>query len=90
MIFDDRIELRMNLGAPEETISFEVNPSIAKNTSINGKSPIKNDEALTAQALGSSGCPKWLPVHPQNPNFFITIYAGLNNSKTGDRWSLVI
>ena len=65
MIFDDRIELRMNLGAPE-TISCGVNPSIAKNTSINGKSPIVNDEALTAQTLGSSGCQQWLPREDSN------------------------
>lgn len=62
VIFDDKIELRMNLGAPEEIISCEIKPTAAKNTPINGKSLIKNDEALTAQTLGSSGCPKWLPL----------------------------
>jgi site-specific DNA recombinase len=66
VIFDNRIELRMNLVPSEEVISSERNPFSVENNLKNGKSPIKNDEALTTQSLGSSNCPKWLPGQDSN------------------------
>ncbi|KJJ83590.1 recombinase [Candidatus Omnitrophus magneticus] len=54
IVFEDRIELRMYLGEPDETMPCEVSPE-------NGKSLTESDEALTTQRLVSSGCQKWLP-----------------------------
>ncbi len=60
-VFDDRIELRMYISAPEETTPCEMPLIPAENTPGNGKRPTANGEALTAMTLGSSKCPKWLP-----------------------------
>ncbi|KJJ83343.1 hypothetical protein OMAG_002799 [Candidatus Omnitrophus magneticus] len=55
IVFDDRIELRMYLGEPDETMPCEITPE-------NGKSLTEIDEALTTQTLVSSGRQKWLPT----------------------------
>ena len=30
-----------------------------------------------------------LPPSPKNPNFFVTVYIGMNYKKIGGRWTLV-
>jgi len=40
--------------------------------------------------LDSGDYQDWLPVHPKNPNFTIYLYAGVNNSKSEERCTIVL
>jgi len=82
----------MYLGDPEQTLQADINDCkhnadpIKKNCPV----PVKNqNRAVTNQTLGASVRQQWLPDTPKNPNFSINIYAGRNNLKNGERWSLI-
>ena len=57
------------------------------------KKPPKRPKKGNSGGLASSNFDmrmKWLPRSPKNPNFSITIYAGMNYKKNGERWNIIL
>jgi hypothetical protein len=48
---------------------------------------IRKPLSFIAEGLSRS---QWLPASPKNPNFSVTIYAGMNYKRNGERWSIIV